>query len=154
MRQLSLAAVAVSVALAVGGCATSSPDVVQRGDAQRMSQVEDAVVLSVRNVTIDGSQSGVGTAAGGVIGAVAGSSIGGHRDSIVGGVLGAVVGGMIGNAVERQGTREEGVELLLQLKGGERRSVVQSKGNDTLYPGDKVIVVTTGSKVRVTRAPN
>lgn len=154
MRQLSLAAMVVAVALAVGGCATSSPDVVQRGDAQRMSQVEDAVVLSVRNVTIDGSQSGVGTAAGGVIGAVAGSSIGGHRDSIVGGVLGAVVGGMIGNAVERQGTREEGVELLLQLKGGERRSVVQSKGNDTLYPGDKVIVVTTGSKVRVTRAPN
>jgi outer membrane lipoprotein SlyB len=130
MRQFSLAAVMVVVALAVGGCATSSPDVVQRGDAQRMSQVEDGVILSVRNITIDGSQSGVGTAAGGVIGAVAGSSIGGRRDSIVGGVLGAVVGGMIGNAVERQGTREDGVELIIELKGGERRAVVQSKGND------------------------
>jgi outer membrane lipoprotein SlyB len=148
-----MATVVIAVALAVGGCATSSPDVVQRGDAQRMSQVEDGVILSVRNITIDGSQSGVGTAAGGVIGAVAGSSIGGRRDSIVGGVLGAVVGGMIGNAVERQGTREDGVELLIELKGGERRAVVQSRGNDSLYPGDKVIIVTTGSKVRVSRAP-
>ena len=153
MRQFSLAGVVVAVALALGGCATSSPDVVQRGDAQRMSQVEDGVILSVRPITIDGSQSGVGTAAGGVIGAVAGSSIGGRRDSIVGGVLGAVVGGMIGNAVERQGTREDGLELLIQLQGGERRSVVQSKGNDVLYPGDKVIIVTTGGKVRVTKAP-
>lgn len=153
MRQFSVAAVMVVVALAVGGCATSSPDVVQRGDAQRMSQVEDGVILSVRNITIDGSQSGVGTAAGGVIGAVAGSSIGGRRDSIVGGVLGAVVGGMIGNAVERQGTREDGVELIIELKGGERRAVVQSKGNDMLYPGDKVIIVTSGAKVRVSKAP-
>jgi len=153
MRRFSMATVVIAVALAVGGCATSSPDVVQRGDAQRMSQVEDGVILSVRNITIDGSQSGVGTAAGGVIGAVAGSSIGGRRDSIVGGVLGAVVGGMIGNAVERQGTREDGVELLIELKGGERRAVVQSRGNDSLYPGDKVIIVTTGSKVRVSRAP-
>ena len=153
MRQIALAGVVIGVALAVGGCATSSPDVVQRGDAQRMSLVVDGVILSVRNITIDGSQSGVGTAAGGVIGAVAGSSIGGRRDSIVGGVLGAVVGGMIGNAVERQGTREDGIELLIELKGGERRAVVQSKGNDALYPGDKVIIVTTGGKVRVSRAP-
>jgi outer membrane lipoprotein SlyB len=60
---------------------------------------------------------------------------------------------MIGNAVERQGTREDGVELIIELKGGERRAVVQSKGNDMLYPGDKVIIVTSGAKVRVTKAP-
>jgi len=64
-----------------------------------------------------------------------------------------VVGGVIGNAVERASTREEAVELMVQLKNGERRAVVQAKGNETFAAGDQVILVTTGGKVRVARAP-
>jgi len=153
MRQLIFASSSVLLALALGGCATSSPDVIQRSDAQRMSVVEDGVLLSLRPVVVDGSQSGVGTAAGGVVGGVAGASLGGYRESIIGGVLGAVVGGVVGNAVERAGTREDALELLIQLKGGERRAVVQAKGSETFAPGDAVILITTGGKVRVTRAP-
>jgi outer membrane lipoprotein SlyB len=153
MRQLISASSSVLLALALGGCATSSPDVIQRGDAQRMSVVEDGVLLSLRPVVVDGSQSGVGTAAGGVVGGVAGASLGGYRESIIGGVLGAVAGGLVGNAVERAGTREDALELLIQLKNGERRAVVQAKGSETFAPGDAVILITTGGKVRVTRAP-
>ncbi|MDP1532705.1 MAG: glycine zipper domain-containing protein [Rubrivivax sp.] len=142
-----------TVIAALAGCTTTSPDVVQRGDAQRLSSVVDAVVLSLRPVTVDGSQSGVGAAAGGIAGGVAGSSVGGRREGIVVGVIGAVVGGVVGNAVERMSTREEAVEILLQLKNGERRSVVQAVGSEQLAPGDAVIVVTTGGKVRVTKAP-
>jgi len=65
-----------AIVAALGACATSSPDVVQRGDAQSLSQVQDGTVLSIRPVTVDGSQSGVGAVAGGVIGGVAGSSVG------------------------------------------------------------------------------
>ena len=144
---------AFAAALALGGCATSSPDVISRHDAQRMSTVVDATVLTVRPVTVDGSQGGGGGAAGGVVGAVAGSSIGGRRDSIVGGVLGAVAGAVIGNAIERNATREESLEIMVQLRNGERRAVVQAKGNETFYPGDAVILVSTGGKVRVSRAP-
>ena len=86
MKNLLIAAVVASLA----ACATSSPDVIQRGDAQRLSQVQDGTVLSIRPVTVDGSQSGVGTVAGGVIGGVAGSSVGGHREGLAVGVLGAV----------------------------------------------------------------
>jgi outer membrane lipoprotein SlyB len=50
-------------------------------------------------------------------------------------------------------TREEANELLIQLKGGERRAIIQAKGSETLVPGDSVLIVTTGGKVRVTRAP-
>ncbi len=149
MKKLLIAALVASLA----ACATSSPDVIQRGDAQRMSQVQDATVLSVRPVTVEGSQSGVGAATGGVIGGVAGSSIGGRRDSIVTGVLGAVAGGVIGNLAERSGTRENAVEILVQLRNGERRAVVQAQGNEVLYPGDPVVLVTSGGKTRVTRAP-
>jgi len=84
---------------------------------------------------------------------VAGSSVGGSREALVVGIIGAVVGGVIGNAVERAGTREEAVEVLVQLRNGERRSVVQAKAAETLAAGDAVILVTTGGKVRVTKAP-
>lgn len=149
MKKLLIAASVVALA----ACSTTSPDVVQRGDAQRLSQVQDATVLSVRPVTVDGSQSGIGGAAGGVVGAIAGSSVGGHRESAVVGVLGAVAGAALGNAIERSATKEEAVEILVQLRNGERRSVVQAKGNEVLTPGEAVILVTTGGKTRVTRAP-
>lgn len=146
---LPLALVAV-----LGACASSSPDVIARGDAQRMAQVQDGVVLSVRPVVVDGSQSGIGGVVGGVVGAVGGySGSGVPREAQVLGVLVGVAGAAAGNAIERFSTREEAVEILVQLKGGDRRAIVQAKGNETLVAGDPVILVTTGGKVRVTKAP-
>lgn len=135
------------------GCSTTSPDVIQRGDARRLSQVQDATVLSVRPVTVDGSQSGIGGVTGAVVGGVAGSQVGGNTVGAVVGALGAVAGAVIGNSVERMTTSENAVEVLIQLRNGERRAIVQAKGNETLVAGDPVILVTTGGKTRVTRAP-
>ena len=137
----------------LAACSTTSPDVIQRGDAQRLSQVQDATVLSVRPVKVDGSQSGIGGAAGAVAGGVAGSSVGGHREAVVAGVLGAVAGAVVGNVVERAATSEDAVEILVQMRNGDRRAIVQAKGSETLNPGDPVILVTTGGKTRVTKAP-
>ncbi len=149
MMQNGLLALSASLLVA---CASSSPDVIQRGDVQRLSQVQDGVVLSVRNVVVDGSQSGVGAAGGGVTGAVAGATRGGSRAES--NVIGLLVGvAAAGNAIERMATREDAVEVLVQLKGGERRAVVQARGEQTLTPGDAVILVTTGGKVRITKAP-
>ncbi len=145
--------ITLAIAATLAACATSSPDVISRNDAQRMSTVLDGVVLSVRPVTVEGSQSGAGAVAGGVVGGIAGGSVGGRRESSVVGVLGAVAGSVVGNVIERNATREEALEIMVQLKGGERRSVVQAKGSESLNAGDQVILVTTGGKVRVTRAP-
>jgi outer membrane lipoprotein SlyB len=150
MKNLIIAAAVVAT---LAACSTTSPDVVQRGDAQRMSTVQDATVLSIRPVTVDGSQSGIGGVTGAVAGGVAGSSVGGHREGAVVGVLGAVAGAVIGNAVERSATKEDAVEILVQLRNGERRAIVQAKGTEVLNPGDPVILVSTGGKTRVTRAP-
>ena len=146
-------AIGISLVAALAGCATSSPDVISRSDAQRMSTVVDATVLTVRPVTVDGSQSGAGAVAGGVVGGIAGSSVGGRREGAVVGVLGAVAGAVVGNAIERTSTREESLEIMVQLRNGERRAIVQAKGSESFNPGDAVIIVTTGSKVRVSRAP-
>ncbi len=149
MKRIVLAALVATLA----ACSTTSPDVIKRDDAQRLSNVLDGVVLSTRAVTVDGSQSGIGAAAGGVVGGIAGSSVGGRRESAIVGVLGAVAGGVAGNAIERGATKEEALEILVQLKNGERRAIVQARGAEAINVGDAVIIVTTGGKARVVKAP-
>jgi outer membrane lipoprotein SlyB len=153
MKRFLIVANTCLMVAVLAACSTTSPDVVKPGDAQRLSQVEDAVVLNVRPVVVEGSQSGAGAATGAVIGGVGGASVGGSREQVVVGVIGAVVGGVVGNAVERFGTREDANEILLQMSNGQRRSIIQAKGNETFNPGDAVLLVTTGGKVRVMRAP-
>ncbi len=154
MKKMISLTLTVAAIATLAACASSSPDVIRRSDTQTLSQVQDAVVLSVRTVTVDGSQSGVGGAVGGVVGAIAGSSGSGvQREQNVLGVLGAVAGAAAGNALERLSTKEEAVEIIVQLANGDRRAIVQAKGGETLLAGDKVIMVTSGGKVRVSRAP-
>jgi outer membrane lipoprotein SlyB len=138
---------------ALAACSTTSPDVVSRQDAQYLSQVQDATVLSVRPVIVEGSQSGTGALAGGVVGGLAGSSHSNGRESVAIGVVGAVAGAVAGHAIERMSTREDAVEVLVQLRNGERRAIVQAKGQETLAPGDAVILISNGGRTRVTKAP-
>jgi outer membrane lipoprotein SlyB len=151
-KQLILAA-STAVLAALAGCQTANPDVISRNDAQRMETVQDATILSIRPVTIDGSQSGLGGAAGAAVGGIAGSNVGGDRTSAIVGITAAIVGGVIGNSVERTATKEDAEEILVQLHNGERRSIVQGKGTEVLAVGDPVILTTAGGKVRVTKAP-
>ena len=152
-RFLSLSLSAVLVAT-LAACASSNPDVISRSDAQRMSQIQDGTVLTVRSVVVDGSQSGIGAAVGGVAGAVGGASASGvNREAQVLGLLVGVAGAAAGNAIERMSTREDALEIIVQLKSGDRRAIVQAKGAEVFVPGDPVIIVTTGSKVRVAKAP-
>jgi outer membrane lipoprotein SlyB len=145
---------ALALAGLIAACSTSSPDVVQRGDAQRLSTVQDATVLSVRDVVVDGSQSGTGAAAGGVVGGVLASAASSRgAESVALGVVGAVAGAVVGNTIERASTREQAVELILQMRSGERRAIVQSRGDEAFRPGDAVILVSSGGKTRVTKAP-
>jgi len=147
-------ALGLALLAALGGCATSSPDVIRRQDTQTMSQVQDAVVITVRTVTVDGNQTGMGAAVGGVVGALAGSAGSSvQREQNALGLLAGVAGAMAGNAIERMGTREEALEVIVQLRNGERRAIVQAKGSEMLAAGDSVIIVTTGNKVRVSKAP-
>lgn len=153
MKRSLLALSAAVAALALAGCMTTSPDVVQYHHAQRMSTVQDATVLTLRPVTVDGQQTGTGAVAGGVVGGIAGSSVGGPRESAVVGVIGAVVGAVVGNAIERDATKENAFEIIVQLRNGERRAIVQAKGSEQFAPGDPVVLVTTGGRTRVMRAP-
>jgi len=154
MKTWTSTALGLALLAALCGCATSSPDVIRRQDTQTMSQVQDAVVITVRTVTVDGNQTGMGAAVGGVVGALAGSAGSSvQREQNALGLLAGVAGAVAGNAIERMGTREEALEIIVQLRNGERRAIVQAKGSEMLAAGDPVIIVTTGNKVRVSKAP-
>jgi len=152
-KSMPRALIALALAAGVAACSTTSPDVVQRGDAQRLSTVQDATVLAVRDVVVDGSQSGTGAAAGGVVGGVLGGSRSGGAEAVAIGVVGAVAGAVIGNTIERAATRESAVELMLQMRNGDRRAIVQAQGDERFQPGDAVILVTSGGRTRATKAP-
>ena len=74
MKKLISLTLTVAAIATLAACANSSPDMIRRSDTQTMSQVQDGVILTVRTVTVDGSQSGVGGVVGGVVGAIAGSA--------------------------------------------------------------------------------
>jgi hypothetical protein len=82
---------------------------------------------------------------GAIAGGIAGSNVGGGN----GAVIGAVIGGVAGNAVERSATTQNGVEIIVQLRDGQRRAIVQGATPDVFAPGDPVILIVTGANTRV-----
>ena len=143
--------------LALGGCATGgfSPDVVSRDAAAKSQYVQSGVVVSVRNVTIEGDRDS-GNLFGSILGAIVGSNIGGEDDDTtrqVGAVVGTAAGSVVGQNVGESLSRKAGVEIIIKLDTNEREiSIVQEMPEDVYYSfraGDKVRIVRSGGKARV-----
>ena len=135
--------------LALGGCATGgfSPDVVSRDAAAKSQYVQSGIVVSVRNVTIEGDRDS-GNLFGSILGAIVGSNIGGEDDETtreVGAVVGTAVGSVVGQNVGESLSRKAGVEIIIKLDTNEREiSIVQEMPEDVDYSfraGDKVRIV-------------
>jgi outer membrane lipoprotein SlyB len=142
---------AIAASALIASCAsTSSGSVYSGGQARQEQTVRMGVVESVRQVTIEGSKSGVGTIAGGAIGGVAGSNIGGgNRGSAVGTILGAVAGGIAGDAIERGTTKKQGLEITVKLDNGELRAITQ-EADESFRPGERVRLLSGSGVTRVT----
>ena len=140
----------LAAALLLGGCANTSSDVYSRDQAMRERTVQHGVVESVRDVTLEGGRTGVGTVAGGALGGLAGSNIGHGRGSVAGAIVGAVVGGIAGHALEEKASRETGQEITVKLDNGRIISVVQG-GTDRFHPGERVRVLSGQGETRVSR---
>lgn len=146
------AAVLIGAAL-LAGCATgsSSGSVYSPGQAQREQIVRMGTVETVREVIIDGGQSGVGVLAGGALGGIAaGRNIGSGTGSLVAGIIGAVAGGLAGQAVEGHASKRRALEITVRLDNGELRAITQD-GDELFRPGERVRLLSSGGVTRVTR---
>jgi outer membrane lipoprotein SlyB len=137
-------------AFVLSGCASSkSGQVYTRDQTREVHQVEYGTVKEVRTVKIEGTKSAVGAFSGAAIGGAGGSLLGGGRASTVFAILGAVGGGFAGAAAEEALTRQEGLEITVQLDSGRTIAVVQ-KADVMFNPGERVRVLTGKQSTRVT----
>jgi len=151
MKELIAVLLAVSVSVAMSGCASNlSGDSYSRDEARMPQQVQYATVVQVRPVKIEGTKTPIGAGAGAVIGGVAGSTVGGGTGSTIAAAAGAVAGGLAGAAAEEGITREQGVEVTVRYDNGQTVAIVQAVSKDeTFRVGDKVRVLTANGNTRV-----
>jgi len=152
-QKLRIGTVAVLAATTLmAGCATesNSNSVYSRAQAQREQTIRYGVVESVREVTIQGNQTGAGTIAGGAIGGVAaGSLIGGGNGSVAAGILGAVLGGIAGSAAENKINQRRALEITVRLENGDMHAITQ-EADELFRPGERVRLLSSGGLTRVT----
>jgi outer membrane lipoprotein SlyB len=133
--------VMIIVLLLAGGCASrQSGTVYSRSQAQQQLSVYYGTVLVVNTVTIEGTQTGLGTVAGGVLGGIAGNTVGGGHGRALATAVGAIGGALVGSAVEEGATRQNGLELTVELDSGEVIAVVQ-EADDYYAVGDRVRII-------------
>ena len=143
IKTTAVVAAALATSLVLSGCAPSmSGSSYSRYETREAQEVRLGYVESVRNVTIEGTKSGVGTVSGAALGGLAGSQVGGGRGRIAGAIGGAVLGGVAGSAIEEGVTRQPGLEITVRLDSGRMVSVTQA-ADESFYPGDRVRLMTS-----------
>jgi len=139
----------IPVCLLVVACSTNpSATTYSRDQTLSVQQVQLGTITSIRQVQIEGTQSGVGAAAGTVIGGVAGSGIGDGRGSTIAAVVVGVAGGLVGDKVENAVTKKDGLEITVQLDNGNAISVVQ-EADEIFQVGDRVRLLTSQGTARI-----
>ena len=147
--RLLAAILAAATAVLLTGCAGSqSGSAYSRSQTRGEMHVRMGIVESVRTVTIEGTQSGVGVVAGGALGGLAGSNVGQGSGATAGAIVGAVLGGLAGQAIEEQGSKKAGVEITIRLDSGQIIAVTQ-EADEQFHPGERVRILSGDGVTRV-----
>lgn len=139
---------ATAAAVFLAGCASQSGSAYSRNETLKEMSVRQGVIESVRQVSIEGTQTGAGTIAGGAIGGIAGSNVGKGKGSTVGAILGVVGGAVAGSLIEGASTKKNGVEITVKLDNGSLVAITQ-EGDEPYRPGERVRILSDGRTSRV-----
>ncbi len=125
-----LAILAALAALSTAACApTHSGGTYSRAQAGEEQRVSRGTILAMRDVKVEGTQSGAGVIGGGVIGGVAGSMLGkGSRANLAGAAAGAVLGAVGGSMAESKITEQTSTEFTVREESGAIIAVVGQRG--------------------------
>jgi outer membrane lipoprotein SlyB len=121
-----------------------------RAEAGQAQSVSPGRITSIRNVKIEGGNT-AGTVIGGLAGGALGSNIGGGRTANTAGAIGgALVGGAVGSHAQQAVQSRNGIEITVRLDSGGSVAVVQEvSANEQFSVGDRVRVLSSGSRTRV-----
>ena len=156
-RKLVIAGVCAALLLPIAGCAKNpSQKVYDHSEVGKSVAVSFGTIISLREVDINGKNTGTGAVIGGAVGAGAGSYIGSGSGSIWVAAAGLVVGAAVGALAEQAAADRKGMEYTVILKSGVVMTVVQEvvAGDIQLAQGDRVIVQNSGGYQRVLPASN
>jgi outer membrane lipoprotein SlyB len=134
------------------GCASSaSSKVYPRHQAQQAWAVEYGKVTGIDAVTIGGERGYLGSAGGGYIGYEVGRYVVDGSGRGVAGAVGAVAGAVAGDAIEERVTRQEGLQITVDLEEGSTVAIVQA-ADQPFAVGERVKVLRGhGGVARVTK---
>lgn len=151
-RTAMISSISLMLMLSLNGCAPKpSASTFSQSEAGTVMSVQFGTVTAIRTVEIRPGQTRLGTIAGAVIGGAAGSTIGSSTAAnVAGAVGGAAAGGAAGSAVQGS-ARTRGVELTLRLDSGESVAVVQPGNPNDYRVGDRVRLIGSAERARVTR---
>jgi outer membrane lipoprotein SlyB len=128
-------------AFIVAGCASSpSSKVYPRHHAQQAWTVEYGKVTGVDSVTIEGERTYLGHAGGGYIGYEVGRAVVDGSGRGVAGAVGAVAGAAAGGAIEERATRQDGLQITVDLEKGPAIAIVQAD-DEQFRVGERVKVL-------------
>ena len=139
--------------LPLSACAPSHTNsTYSAGEIGRTAQVSYGVIVSMRPVTVQARNSGLGGLGGAAVGATAGSFIGRNdvRANILGAVIGGIAGAVAGNAIESSVSQGQAMEFIIRQDNGRTVSVVQTNGQG-FRVGDRV-VLTRGARTHIAPA--
>ena len=131
-------------------CSLHSGSTYDRAEMGQPQSFGKGIIISERNVTVKGTESGIGAVSGAVMGGLGGSQV--SEDgaiSAIGAIGGAIVGGMVGAKAEELIMRDNASEFIIQPDVGDPFTLIQIN-DEKLKTGDRVLIINS-DKIRVTK---
>ena len=131
-------------------CSLHSGSTYDRGEMGQPQSFSKGIVISERNVTVKGTESGIGAVSGAVMGGLGGFQVSENNAvSAIGAIGGAIVGGMVGAKAEELIMRDNASEFIIQPDVGDPFTLIQIN-DEKLKTGDRVLIINS-DKIRVTK---
>lgn len=146
-----VAVFSVVACLSLTACANNDMNTYSSYDVGRESTVDFGTILQMREVKVQGENSGTGSIIGGTTGGLAGSALGNGGGQVVGVIGGILVGAIAGGVAEQEVKNRKGIEYTITKADGKTVTIVQNVGKDDepLHKGERVMIQTRGSYRRV-----
>lgn len=146
------------LALFASGAFAQSGSVYGGGSVQNASPVTKGIVLQIRQVTQEASQTAKygGMAAGAALGGVVAQANNNQGFGVMG-VLGSLLGGLGGQAVANAVGTTSALEIIVQTEGSANRqpeviAITQPNPGQDIREGDRVLLIQTAGAWRVIKS--